>query len=175
MIPPFGAESNGIWFNSFSWHCFLFLPQLFRLWYHFIYMPVSFLRASELPQELLKHLVAHHMSLVLLWSKRQPGTPGFSMLGVTFFSGQLGHLTWRLTWLRICTCEDFPGCELCAGQRVPVTWQCQKGLYSFSFYMKLLLFQTVINYLKTGWRFLPIRGKAIDFNSIDYLCRMQFC
>ena len=78
------------------------------------------------------------MYLVLLWSKRQPRTPGFSLLGATFFSGQLRHLMWRLTWLHIHTCENFSECELCAGQRVPVTWQCQKGLYSFSFYIKLL-------------------------------------
>ena len=132
MIPPFGAESNGIWFNSFSWHCFLFLPRLFRLWHHFIYMLVSFLRASELPQELLKHLTAHHMSLVLLWSKRQPGTPGFSMLGVTFFSGQLGHLSggWHgfisAAYLQqylhtAVLISSYPGWEPCAGQRVPCT------------------------------------------------------
>ena len=90
--PPIGAERDGIWLNSFSCHCFLFLPQLFKLWHHFINMFFSFLRSIELPQELLKHLNANHMFLVLLWSKRQPMTPRFYMLGMIFCSGQLGHL-----------------------------------------------------------------------------------
>ena len=53
------------------------------------------------------------MSLVLLWSKRQPRTPGFSLLGATFCSGPLRHLMWRLTWLHICTCESLRVWTLC--------------------------------------------------------------
>ena len=99
--------------STLSCHCFLFLPQSFGLWRHFIYVLISFLRASQLPQEVPKHLIANQMSLVLLWSKRQPRTPGFSLLGVTFFSGHLGHLAWKMTWLCICTCEDFTDWILC--------------------------------------------------------------
>ena len=154
--PPIGAERDGIWLNSFSCHCFLFLPQLFKLWHHFINMFFSFLRSIELPQELLKHLNANHMFLVLLWSKRQPMTPRFYMLGMIFCSGQLGHLMWRLTWLCICTCEDFHGCEPCAGHRVLVTWQCQKGLYFFSFYTYLLVFFMVISLSTFKWGHLLI-------------------
>ena len=64
--PPTGAERDGIRFNSFSCHRFLFLPQLFTLWHHFIYTLVSFLWSLKLPQELLKHLIGNHKSLVLL-------------------------------------------------------------------------------------------------------------
>ena len=151
MNPPIEAERDDIWFNSFSRHCFLFLPQLFTLWHHFIYTLVSFLRSIELPQELLKHLIGNHKFLVLLWSKRQPWTLGFSLLGVTFCAGQLRHLTWRLTWLRTCTCEEFPGCEPSAGQRVTVTWQWQKGLYFSSLYFKLFLFSVLINLSTFRW------------------------
>jgi len=127
--PPIGTERDGIWFNSFYGHCFLFLPQPFRLWHHFFYMHVSFHRATKLPQELLKHLIANHVfspvvkqeaardsRLFLAWSDIQlcsTWTP--HMEADMAFSLQL----WGLSW-----------CEPSAGQMVSVTWLCQKGFYS---------------------------------------------
>lgn len=58
---------------------------------------------------------------------------------------------WRLTWLHTCTCEEFPGCEPSAGQRVTVTWQWQKGFYSSSLYIKLFLFSVLINLSTFRW------------------------
>ena len=102
-------------------------------------------------------------SLVLLWSKRQPGTPGFSLLGATFSSAQLGHLTWRLTWLSLCSCEDFPGVN-----PVQARWcllpGCARKVSTLSFYIMLLLFFVVINLSTFRWGQLLIwkgRGKCL--------------